>query len=59
MAIKVKVDTETCVGCGLCVSSFPDTFDFNEEGKATVKADIDEQSADDAIANCPAAAISK
>lgn len=59
MAIKVKVDADTCIGCGLCVGTYPETFDFNADGKAVVKGDIDEGSADEAIGNCPAGAISK
>ncbi|MFA6667311.1 MAG: ferredoxin [Bacilli bacterium] len=59
MPVKVKVDSDTCVGCGLCVGSFPDTFEFDENGKAKVHGDIDEGGADEAIGNCPAGAISK
>jgi len=59
MPIKVKVDSDVCVGCGLCVGSFPDTFEFDENGKARVHGDIEEASADEAVGNCPAGAISK
>jgi len=59
MPVKVKVDSEACVGCGLCVGSFPDAFEFDEEGKARVHGDMEEASADEVIANCPAGAISK
>lgn len=59
MPVKVTVDSETCLGCGACVGSFPETFDFDENGKATVKGEIDEAAADDAIATCPVGAISK
>ncbi len=59
MPIKVKVDADACVGCGLCVGSFPETFEFDENGKASVHGDIEEASADEAVASCPAGAISK
>lgn len=59
MPIKLKVDEDACIGCGLCVGSHPDTFDFNEDGKAVVHGDIEETDAEDAIANCPVGAISK
>ncbi|MCM8831777.1 MAG: ferredoxin [Candidatus Omnitrophica bacterium] len=35
---KVTVDKETCVGCGLCVSSCPDCFEMTSDGVAKVKA---------------------
>ena len=59
MAIKVKVNSEACIGCGLCVGSYPETFEFDDEGKAKVIGEIDEALADEAIANCPASAIEK
>ncbi len=57
--MKVKVDSETCIGCGLCVSSFAQAFDFDDEGKAKVTGELEEAEADEAIATCPAGAISK
>lgn len=57
--MKLHIDSETCVGCGLCVGSYPDTFAFDDEGKATVIGEIDEASAEEAIGSCPAGAISK
>lgn len=59
MAVKVTVNKDTCIGCGLCVGSYPETFEFDEEGKATVIADMDEAVVDEAISNCPAGAIEK
>lgn len=59
MAVKVKVNKDACIGCGLCVGSYPEAFEFDAEGKATVIADLDDALADEAIANCPAGAIEK
>ncbi len=59
MAVKVTVNKDACIGCGLCVGSYPETFEFDEEGKATVIADMDEAVVDEAISNCPAGAIEK
>ena len=59
MAVKVTVNKDARIGCGLCVGSYPETFEFDEEGKATVIADIDEAVVDEAISNCPAGAIEK
>lgn len=59
MAIKLKVDTDNCVGCGLCVGSHPEVFEFDDDGKAKVIADTDEATAEEAIGSCPAGAISE
>ena len=59
MAVKVTVNKDACIGCGLCVGSYPETFEFDEEGKATVIADMDEAVVDESISNCPAGAIEK
>lgn len=32
MALFVKVDQETCIGCGACGEVAPDIFDYDEEG---------------------------
>ncbi len=59
--MKVKVNQENCIGCGLCVSSAEDLFEFNDEGISVVKVDTvpeDKQDeAKEAIENCPVAAI--
>jgi ferredoxin len=57
--VKVKVDADTCIGCGLCISTLPDVFQFGDDGKSVVIADADEAQADEVIASCPVAAISK
>lgn len=59
MAIRLTVDKDACVGCGLCVGSYPDAFEFDDEGKARVIGDLDEATAEEAIASCPAGAITK
>ncbi len=32
----VKVDKELCIGCGVCVQTCPEVFEFDDEGKAEV-----------------------
>ncbi len=49
---KVKVNKDACIGCGLCVSTQPDVFEFDDEGKASV---IDENA--EVEVECPAGAI--
>ena len=57
----IKVN-ENCIGCGSCVSIENDVFDFNDEGYACVKEDLelnDEliENAKDAADACPVSAI--
>lgn len=59
MGIKLKVDKDLCVGCGLCVGSYAEVFAFDDENKAEVIGELDEATAEEAIASCPAGAISK
>lgn len=36
----VRVDTDTCIGCGACVGTCPsDAIELGEDGKATVIAE--------------------
>lgn len=58
--MKVQVDAELCVGCGLCVDLCPDVF-VMEEDKAKVKANPvpsgSEGSCNKAKEDCPVEAI--
>jgi ferredoxin len=54
---KVKVDKETCIGCGLCSSICEKVFEM-KDGKAYVKtAKTDEKCAKEAEESCPVNAI--
>jgi len=57
MAKKLHVESDLCVGCGLCVGSYPEVFEFDDENKAKVVAECDDSVAEEAIASCPAGAI--
>jgi len=55
--MKVKVDTEKCIGCGACVSLCPDVFELRD-GKAVVKeAETDKECAKEGAESCPVQAI--
>ncbi|MBR0301615.1 MAG: ferredoxin [Bacilli bacterium] len=41
---KVKVNSEACASCGLCVGSRPDVFEFDDDGHA--KAVVEEVDGD-------------
>lgn len=52
------VVNEGCIGCGLCVSTCPEVFEFGDDGLAFAK-DIDTEDENAAIARdgCPVAVI--
>ncbi len=55
-----QVDQEACISCGLCVSTCPGVFRFNENGKSEVydPAGAAEREIQQAIDGCPVQAIS-
>ena len=53
---RVKIDASACIMCGACVGSFPDDFQFSDEGPA---APITGEADEDAIGGCPVGAISE
>ena len=62
----ITINKDACIGCGACVSIAENVFDFNDEGYAVVKDNVDdniikdnEEDIIDAIENCPTEAISK
>lgn len=59
--MKVVVDQELCISCGLCVDDVPEVFDWNDDGKADVVAEEvpaeQEDATKEAIESCPAEAI--
>jgi ferredoxin len=58
--MKVTVDEETCIGCGLCSEDCPEVFEMNDD-KAHVKVDeVPEdvlEACKEAAENCPVEAI--
>ena len=57
---KVTVNKDLCIGCGACTGIAADVFQFDDEGKAEVFAEVtadNEASVQDAIAGCPVQAI--
>lgn len=59
--MKVAIDRDGCISCGLCVSTCPSVFEFDEEDIATVicsPVPVDQESStQDAIENCPVTVI--
>ena len=61
MSLKVKVDKESCIGCSLCSSINSDVFYMDENGKSSVKEDVDVPSnlsdINNCISSCPVGCI--
>lgn len=59
----LKVEKDKCIGCGACVATSPDVYDFDNENLAFVKVEeiLTEfkENAIEAMENCPTEAIIK
>lgn len=57
---KVKVDQESCIGCGACCANF-EFFEFNDDGVSTVKGKTEDivegEDIEEAANVCPVDAI--
>jgi len=38
--ITVKVNKGSCIGCGSCIGIAPEVFEFDEDGKSSVKRGV-------------------
>jgi len=57
-----KVNKDKCIGCGACVGTCNEVFDFDDDGLATVKAQPTEENTEksiEALEGCPTNAIEK
>ncbi len=59
--MKLMVNQDRCIGCGLCLSIAEELFGTNDDGISTLKVDkVPEDMKDlaiEAIENCPVSAI--
>ena len=57
--MKVVIDKDACIACGVCMNICPEVFEAGDDGKSQIKADAD-MNADcikDAADSCPVGAI--
>ena len=61
--MRVQVDQDLCIGCGLCIDTCPQVFTWNEEGKATANRNpvppTEEDGCREAMEGCPTQAIAE
>lgn len=58
--MKVTIDRDGCIGCGLCAATCPEVFQMAVDGLAEVYASPSEKTADkarEAAENCPVSVI--
>lgn len=56
---KIVVDQSKCIGCGICVGTDPEHFDFADSGLSNPisQENLDSNSVNEAINACPVSAI--
>lgn len=57
---KVEVDQDSCISCGLCVSTCPTVFRFDSSGKSEAYSlvGVSEKEIQQAVDGCPVQCIS-
>lgn len=59
--MKVKVNQDSCIGCGACAAICEGVFEIGDSGLSEVKVDVvpedKKDAAVEAIESCPTAAI--
>lgn len=57
--MTIKINQETCIGCGTCLALAPASFKWNDQNKADGinPPGDDEKTVKDATAACPVQAI--
>ena len=54
----IKVDENSCIGCGACVALAPENFEFDEKGLSKpIEGAAVTDAAKEAVGSCPVGAI--
>lgn len=54
----IKVDENSCIGCGACVAIAPENFEFDEKGLSKpIEGAAVTDKAKEAVGSCPVGAI--
>ena len=55
--MKVKVNRDSCIGCGACAAICDEVFEIDDEGLSVAKTEDEKQEVQDAADSCPTGAI--
>ena len=55
--MAIKIDQESCIGCGTCAAICPNVFKMNDESKAEVIGEGEGDCAKNGAESCPVQAI--
>ena len=59
--MNINVDKEKCLNCGMCVSSYSDVFEWDEDGSIKVKDNVSMEEVlarkEEILEICPSGAI--